>query len=107
MAKYREVPLSGSQWVQLGKAKFFYDPVRPTKIQFNEEQVKVVDNNTTLTNLREINLILDNPTTKFLLVDPTDNTPTGGDMSYRQLERAIYSLYYAEALKLDQEQVGG
>lgn len=102
MAKYKEVTITGSQWVQLGKAKIFFDPDKPTRIEFSEELVRQLEHRQIIQNVREITLTLDVPTTKFDLVDPDDNTATG-DMSYRQLEKALYSLYYAEAIKLDQQ----
>jgi hypothetical protein len=102
MAKYQEVPITGSQWTQLGKAKILFSPDHATQILFNEEQVRVIDGQKFINNKRELNISLDPLNTKFILVDPDDNSPTGGDMTYRQLEKAIYSLYYAEAVKLDQ-----
>jgi hypothetical protein len=101
VAKYKEQVISGTEWVQLGKAKVFFFANKPTKIFFEEEQVKQISNETQVKSLREIDVTLSEPTTKFILVSPDDNQPTGGDMSYRQLERAIYSLYYAKAQELD------
>jgi hypothetical protein len=101
MGKYKEAAIAGSQWVQLGKAKIFFDPEQPTRIIFNEERVRQIDGGTVVTNLREFEVVLDAPSTTFVLVKPDDNAPTGGDMTYRQLERALYSLYYDAALKLD------
>jgi hypothetical protein len=101
MAKYKEKVITGSEWVQLGKAKIFFSANRPTQISFEEEQVSVVDDRLDVRNLRRIDIVLEDGQTTFPLVKPDDNTPTGGDMSYKQLERAIYSLYYAKALELD------
>lgn len=103
MAKYKESIISGSQYSQLGKAKFNFRVDKPTLVEFLEEQVSTINGDTTIVSKREINLSLDEPTTKFILVDPDTNIPTGGDMSYRQLERALYSLFYAEATKLDNQ----
>lgn len=106
MARYREVVLSGSEWTQLGKAKFFFDPNKKTRVVFNEENVRQIGTDTLVTNAREIEVILEGGATKFPTVDPDTNLPLGGDTSYRQLEKILYSLYYQEAQKLDSIQGG-
>jgi hypothetical protein len=101
MARYKEKVIAGAEWVQLGKAKIFFFANRPTRIYFEEEQVKQVNDETQVNNMREIQVDLVDPNLTFPLVKPDDNTLTGGEMSYKQLERAIYSLYYAKAQELD------
>lgn len=101
MAKYKESVISGVQYNQLGKAKFVFSVNKPTRVEFIEEQVQTLGSTTDVVSKREFNLTLDEASTKFNLYDPDTSLPTGGDMSYRQLERALFSLYYTEALKAD------
>ena len=103
MAKYKETIVSGLEWTQLGKVKVDFDIRKPTNVTFNEEVVRVIDGQTTIGSSRLFSLELKPISEKFILVDPDTNLPTGGDMTYRQLEKALYSLYYAEAVKLDQQ----
>jgi hypothetical protein len=101
MAKYKESQVTVTEWVALGKAKFVFSNDAPTKVEFIEEQVREVNKTRAVTNRRNIEMEFGLPTDKFILVDPDTNAPTGGDMSLRQLERAIYSLYYTQAVARD------
>lgn len=101
MGKRAEKVITGTSWVTLGRVQVKYFEDKPTKIAFLEEEVSVVDGVMSQKNVREFSALLKEPTTTFPLVDPKDNLPTGGDMNYRQLERALYSLYYAKVQELD------
>jgi hypothetical protein len=106
MAKYKESQVTVTEWVALGKAKFVFPNNEPTRVEFNEEQVRELNGSRAVTNRRELTKEFLDPQEKFILVDPDNNTPTGGDMSLRQLERAVYSLYYAQALARDAVEAG-
>ena len=104
MAKYKESQITVTEWVALGKAKFVFPNNESVRATFSEEQVREVNGSRAVTNRRELEKTFDLPTEKFILVNPDDNTPTGGDMSLKQLERAIYSLYYALAVARDTQE---
>jgi hypothetical protein len=101
MAKYRETQVTVVEWSGLGKARFIFSPDAPTRVVFVEDRIREASGARSITDGREIVKSLEEPTEKFILVNPDDNQPTGGDMSLRQLERAVYSLFYAEATRLD------
>lgn len=101
MGKYRERTITSSEWVTLGRAKVIFNVDKPTRVIFQEEQVTQTVDNVEIRNRREFEIELTDPSTKVILVNPNDNLPTGGDMSYRQLERMLYSMYYAKAQELD------
>ena len=101
MGKYREKTITSSEWATLGRAKVIFNVGKPTRVIFQEEQVTQTGDAVEFRNMREFEVVLTDPSTKVPLVNPDDNLPTGGDLSYRQLERMLYSMYYAKAQELD------
>jgi hypothetical protein len=106
MAKYKESQVTVTEWAALGKARFVFPHDGPASVIFSEEQIRERNGSIAVTNRRELTKELVDPQEKFILVDPDDNTPTGGDMSLKQLEKAVYSLFYAQAVALDAVEAG-
>jgi len=107
MAKYKEIPITGAEWTQPGKIVFLFHPDKDTIVRIQEEQFKLVNGTASMANKREFQVELADKSTTFLNYDPDTGVPTGGDTTYRQLEKLLFSLYYTEALKADAAQETG
>ena len=105
MAKYKEIPIVGAEWTQPGKIVISFHPVKSPTVRINEEQFKVINGTPYASNKREFQFDLTDKSTTFLIYDPDTGQPTGGDSTYRQLEKLLFSLYYTEALKADAEEI--